>query len=49
MALLGENGAGKSTLLRCLLGLLRPSRGKAALFGEEPAPERLPALAGRRG
>ena len=49
LALLGENGAGKSTLLRCLLGLLRPSRGKAFLFGEEPAPERLPKLAARLG
>jgi ABC-2 type transport system ATP-binding protein len=31
--LLGPNGAGKSTALHCLLGLLRPSRGTATLFG----------------
>ncbi|HZP05583.1 MAG TPA: ABC transporter ATP-binding protein [Terracidiphilus sp.] len=31
--LLGENGAGKSTLLRILAGLLRPSFGKALVFG----------------
>ena len=32
--LLGENGAGKSTLLRILAGLLHPSAGKIAVFGE---------------
>ncbi|MBC7230804.1 MAG: ATP-binding cassette domain-containing protein [Actinobacteria bacterium] len=49
MALLGENGAGKSTLLRCLLGLLDPSRGRVALFGESPSRERLPTLSSRLG
>ncbi|MEW6553470.1 MAG: ATP-binding cassette domain-containing protein [Actinomycetota bacterium] len=49
LAVMGENGAGKSTLLRCLLGLLRPSRGKVELFGSEPAPARLPGLARRLG
>jgi heme ABC exporter ATP-binding subunit CcmA len=33
--LVGENGAGKSTLLRILAGLLRPSLGKVAVFGEQ--------------
>jgi len=47
--LMGENGAGKSTLLRCVLGLLRPSRGEVNLFGEKPLPERLPRLAPRLG
>ncbi len=32
--LLGPNGAGKTTLVKVLLGLVRPSSGRAELFGE---------------
>jgi ABC-2 type transport system ATP-binding protein len=35
--LIGPNGAGKSTLLRILFGLVRPDRGRVALFGREHA------------
>lgn len=33
---LGPNGAGKTTTLRCLMGLIRPTSGKAAIFGRDP-------------
>jgi zinc transport system ATP-binding protein len=34
VAIAGPNGGGKTTLLRVLLGLERPSAGKALLYGE---------------
>lgn len=34
---LGPNGAGKSTTIRCLLGLYRPTRGRAVVLGHDPA------------
>jgi len=34
VSLLGPNGAGKTTLVKILLGLLRPSAGKAEVAGE---------------
>lgn len=36
LALLGPNGAGKSTSIALLLGLIRPDRGRAELFGDDP-------------
>jgi len=36
LALLGPNGAGKSTSIALLLGLIRPDRGRAELWGTDP-------------
>ncbi len=34
--LLGPNGSGKSTTIKIILGLLRPSAGRVAVFGKAP-------------
>src|SRR5262245_57792639 len=36
VALLGPNGAGKSTTVDMLLGLAKPDRGEAKVFGRDP-------------
>jgi len=33
----GRNGAGKTTTIKCLLNLLRPTSGRARVFGLDPA------------
>lgn len=35
--LLGPNGAGKTTTLKMLMGLIKPTAGKASLFGRPPS------------
>jgi ABC-2 type transport system ATP-binding protein len=45
---LGPNGSGKTTTLRTLLGLVNADAGKMTILGR-PAPEALPAVAGRIG
>src|SRR5690606_20311759 len=43
LAIVGPNGGGKSTLVKVALGLVRPLRGHAALFGDRAGahPERI--------
>ena len=45
---LGPNGSGKTTTIRMLLGLIRPSAGRAVLFGMDNAYQ-LPAILQRVG
>ena len=33
--ILGENGAGKSTAIKILLGLIRPTSGRAMVLGQD--------------
>ena len=33
---IGPNGAGKTTTMRCLLDIIRPTRGSARVLGEDP-------------
>src|SRR5690242_1376478 len=45
---LGPNGSGKTTTIRMLLGLIRPTAGRVAIFGMDTAYQ-LPAILQRVG
>jgi ABC-2 type transport system ATP-binding protein len=40
VAILGPNGAGKTTAINLMLGLRKPTRGRARLFGLDPGDRR---------
>lgn len=35
LSIVGPNGSGKSTLMKLMLGLLKPQKGKAMIFGQD--------------
>ncbi len=37
LGLIGPNGGGKTTLLKCILGLIKPVKGKLTVLGHPPA------------
>src|SRR5215471_16299559 len=45
---LGPNGSGKTTTIRMLLGLIRPTAGRAIIFGMDTT-QQLPAILPRIG
>lgn len=46
LGILGPNGGGKSTLLKIAMGLLRPTSGRALVFGRDPGEARRAGLIG---
>jgi len=46
VAMLGPNGAGKTTAISLMLGLRKPTRGQALLFGMDPGERRARSRAG---
>ncbi|QKH37656.1 ABC transporter ATP-binding protein [Achromobacter pestifer] len=49
VALAGHNGAGKSTMIKLILGLIRPTRGRVTIFGQDAHSPAAARLRGRIG
>jgi len=49
LAIVGQNGSGKTTLVKHFNGLLRPTRGRVVVFGEDTAGQSVGQLARKVG
>jgi energy-coupling factor transport system ATP-binding protein len=49
VAVMGNNGSGKSTFLHCLMGLLKPQRGRVEVLGQDTRRTSVSTLAGQVG
>lgn len=49
VGLMGQNGSGKTTLVKCILGILKPSKGRILFEGQDTARMRVGDLSKRIG
>ena len=49
IGVIGQNGSGKTTLVKHFIGLLKPTRGKVFIDGEDTEPQKVQQLAAKVG